>query len=160
MSFHLRGSFEFPGGGASFGVASRNGRAQRWASGSTPWTELTDNPVLSGTVTWNGALLAITPSDETVSGSGSLAIELSTLNGTLDFTGLESWGANSAPGAMGQGMLWGDGDLAYSIQVYGNSFVQNGDDGEITGTFLGVAHEAMGGVLERTDLAAGFGGMR
>ena len=160
-SFHVRGSFEFPGGEASFGVALRNGRAQPWASGPTPWTELADNPALSGTVTWNGALLGITPSDETVSGSASLAIELSTLGGQLDFTGLESWGTNSAPGAMGGGTTWGDGDLAYLIEVHGNSFIQSGgDDGEVTGTFLGAAHEAMGGVLERADLAAGFGGMR
>ena len=33
-SFHLRGDFEFPGGEAAFGVASRNGRAQPWASGT------------------------------------------------------------------------------------------------------------------------------
>ena len=160
-SFHLRGDFEFPGGEAAFGVASRNGRAQPWASGPTPWTELIDNPVLSGSVTWSGALLGITPSDETVSGSTSLAIALSTLIGQLDFTGLESWGTNAEPGAMGQGTLWGDGDLAYSIEVQGNSFWQDGgDDGEVTGTFLGAGHEAMGGVLERADLAAGFGGLR
>ena len=160
-SFHIRGSFEFPSGEAAFGVASRNGRAQPWATGPTPWTELSDNLELSGTVTWSGALLGITPSDETVSGSTSLAVELSTLIGDLDFTGLESWGTNAAPGEMGQGSIWGDGDLAYSIEVRGNSFVQNGgDDGEVTGTFLGAGHEAMGGVLERTDLAAGFGGMR
>ena len=62
---------------------------------------------------------------------------------------------------MGQGTLWGDGDLAYSIEVQGNSFWQDGgDDGEVTGTFLGAGHEAMGGVLERADLAAGFGGLR
>ena len=160
-SFHVRGDFDFPGGGVSFGVASRNGRAQPWASGPTPWTELTDNPELSGAVTWSGALLGITPSDDTVSGSTRLTIELSTLSGQQDFTRLESWGTNSAPGAMGQGTLWGDGDLSYSIEVHGNSFVQNGgDEGEVTGTFMGAAHEAMGGVLERTDLAAGFGGMR
>ena len=160
-SFHIRGNFEFPGGKAAFGVTSRNGRAQPWASGPTPWTELTDNAALSGTVTWSGALLGITLSDETISGSTSLTIELSTLSGQLDFTGLESWGTNSAPGEMGQGSIWGDGDLAYSIEVHGNSFIQNGgDDGEVTGTFLGAAHEAMGGVLERNDLAAGFGGVR
>ena len=160
-SFHVRGEFDFPGGGVSFGVASRNGRAQPWAAGTTPWMELTDNPVLSGIVTWNGALLGITPSEETVSGSASLAVELSTLSGQLDFTRLESWGMDAAPGEMGSGTRWGDGDLAYSIEVHGNSFVQSGGDaGEVTGMFLGAAHEAMGGVLERADLAAGFGGKR
>ncbi len=160
-SFHIRGSFEFPGGEAAYGVASRNGRAQPWASGPTPWMELPDNQELSGNVTWSGALLGITPNGETVSGSASLAISLSTLDGNLDFDGLESWGTNAPPGTMGQGTLWGDGDLAYTIEVQGNSFWQTGgDDGEVTGTFLGATHEAMGGVLERSDVAAGFGGKR
>ena len=81
---------------------------------------------LSGTVTWNGALLGVTPSDETVSGSTRLAIELLTLDGALDFTGLESWGIDAAPGETGRGSMWGDGDLAYSIEVRGNTFNQTG----------------------------------
>ena len=32
--------------------------------------------------------------------------------------------------------------------------------GDVTGAFFGPAHEAMGGVLRRDDLSAGFGGMR
>ena len=57
--------------------------------------------------------------------------------------------------------MWGDGDLGYTIAVNGNTFVQTGGDtGTVTGAFLGRAHEGMGGVLERNDLSAGFGGKR
>ena len=59
-SFHLLGEMSFVGGEASFGVASRNGVAQPWASGPSPWTDLTDNALLAGSATWNGALLGVT----------------------------------------------------------------------------------------------------
>ena len=160
-SFHIQGVLEFPDGQASFGVASRNGLVQPWASGPTPWTNLEDNPVLLGTATWNGALLGMTRAMETVAGGARLAVELVTLGGQLDFTNLEQWGVNAAPGSMGTGMMWGDGDLGYAIEVRGNTFVQTGgDEGEVTGAFFGAVHEAMGGVVERTDLSAGFGGTR
>ena len=160
-SFHLLGEMRFPGGGASFGVASRNGLAQPWASGPTPWTDLADNPRLSGSATWNGALLGITTSAETVAGDARLNVDLADLDGQLDFTNMEQWGTNVAPGALGSGTTWGDGDLGYAIEVRGNTFIQTGgDDGEVTGAFFGATHEAMGGVLERNDLSAGFGGTR
>ena len=160
-SFHLRGDVDFPGGGASFGVASANGLTQPWAEGPTPWTNLADNNDLSGSATWNGALLGVTSSSETVAGAASLSVNLASLDGRIDFTGMEKWGVKEAPGAVGSGMTWGDGDLGYAIEVSGNTFIQTGgDDGQVTGAFFGAAHEAMGGVLERADLAAGFGGKR
>ena len=160
-SFHLRGDVDFPGGGASFGVASGNGLIQPWASGPTPWTNLADNETLSGSATWNGALLGITSSSETVAGDASLSVNLASLDGRIDFTGMEKWEVNEAPGAAGSGTTWGDGDLGYTIEVRGNTFIQTGgDDGYVTGAFFGAAHEAMGGVLERADLSAGFGGKR
>ena len=160
-SFHLRGDIAFPGGNAAFGVASRNGLAQPWAFGPTPWTDLADNPILSETVTWFGRLLGFTPAAEAVGGAADLAVELETLDGQLDFTELEHWGANADPGPLGSGRIWGDGDLRYQLNVHGNTFVQTGgDEGTVTGAFFGAAHEVMGGVLERTDLTAGFGGTR
>ena len=160
-SFHLRGDIAFAGGNAAFGVASRNGLAQPWAFGPTPWTDLADNPILSETVTWSGRLLGFTPSVEAVGGAADLAVELETLDGQLDFTELEHWQANADPGPVGSGRIWGDGDLQYLLNVHGNTFVQTGgDEGTVTGAFFGPAHEAMGGVLERTDLTAGFGGTR
>ncbi len=167
-SFHLLGALDFQGGRinykdwrVSFGVAIRNGLAQPWASGLKSEINLTDNSALPETVIWNGALLGVTPSAETVTGGARLAVELASLDGQLDFTNMEKWGVKEAPGAVGGGTMWGEGDLGYTIKVSENSFVQTGgDEGQVTGTFFGPAHEGMGGVLERADLAAGFGGKR
>ena len=160
-SFHLRGDLEFAGGEAAFGVALRNGLARPWASGPAPLAALENNSALFGTVSWNGALLGLTPSAETVAGQARLAVELSTLDGRLDFTGLERWGVETAPEEAGSGTAWGDGDLEYAVGIQGNSFHRvGGDEGEVAGAFFGAAHEAMGGVLERSDLTAGFGGTR
>ena len=160
-SFHIRGDLDIPGGQVSFGVASRNDLPQPWASGPTPWTDLADNQMLSETVTWSGRLLGFTPIIEVVGGAADLGVDLGTLYGQLDFTNLEHWGPNAAPGAIGTGTIWGDGDLGYMIAVDGNMFVQTGgDEGVVTGAFFGASHEAMGGVVERTDLTASFGGTR
>jgi len=150
-SFHVRGDLRVADGEVSFGVASRNGLAQPWASGPTPWTNLVNNEELSGIVIWTGALLGLTPSTETVVGDSQLAVDLTNLEGQLDFTDLQFDG----------GGTWGDGDLGYSVEVRGNTFVQTqGDAGVVTGAFLGPRHEGMGGVLERSDLSAAFGGKR
>ena len=160
-SFHLRGGLDFAGGEAAFGVALRNGLARPWAAGTAPLAELEDNSALFGTASWSGALLGVTPEAETVSGDARLSVELATLEARLDFTGLERWGVRAAPGVAGEGTTWGDGDLGYPVRVDGNGFEQTGgDEGEITGAFFGHAHEAMGGVLQRDDLSAGFGGVR
>jgi len=159
-SFHIRGELDGTGQ-VSFGVASRNGLVQPWASGSAPSTDLADNAALSGTVTWNGALLGITRAGETVAGASRLSVELATLDGQIDFTELEQWGAGVAPGEAGTGTTWGDGDLGFSVSIEGNRFGETGGDhGEVTGAFFGTSHEAMGGVVERNDLAASFGGKR
>ena len=150
-SFHIRGDLSVAGGDVSFGVALRNGLAQPWASGPTPSTNLVDNEELSGVVTWTGALLGITPSTETVVGDSRLAVDLADHDGRLDFTNLQFDG----------GGTWGDGDLGFSVEVRGDTFVQTGGDaGQVTGAFFGSGHEGMGGVLERDDLSAAFGGKR
>ena len=161
-TFHLRGGLDAAGAAVSFGVGLRNGLAQPWASGPTPGTDLSDNRALSGSATWTGALLGVSrPDAHTIAGDARLAVDLETLAGDLDFTGLERWGTKAAPGAAGSGTMWGDGDLGYTVRVSGNGFEKTGGDaGEITGAFFGPAHEGMGGVLERDDLAAGFGGRR
>ncbi len=160
-SVHLRGDIDLPGRDVAFGIASRNGLARPWAFGPAPRSSLADNPVLSETVTWSGRLLGFTPALEPVGGAAELVVELQTLDGQLDFTELEHWGANTAPGPAGSGTLWDDGDLQYLLNVHGNTFVQTGsDEGTITGAFFGARHEAMGGVLKRTDVTAGFGGTR
>ena len=160
-SFHLRGDLDIAGAEAAFGVAFRNGLARPWATGPAPLSELGSNSALFGTASWNGALLGVTPAAETVAGQARLTVELRTLDAELAFSGLEHWGVEQAPGEAGAGTTWGDGDLEYSVEIRGNAFHRTGgDDGEVAGAFFGAAHEAMGGVLERSDLAAGFGGVR
>ena len=150
-SLHVRGDLGIPGGAVSFGAAFRNGLARPWVSGPAPPMDLAQNAALSGTVAWSGALLGMTPSGEVVVGDSLLAVDLADLGGRLDFTNMEFDG----------GGRWGDGDLGYAVEVRGNTFSRtSGDDGVITGAFFGPRHEGMGGVLERSDLSAGFGGRR
>ena len=158
-SMHIKGNI--PGMDAAFGVALRNGLARPWAYGPVPDSFLADNSALSGTVSWTGRLLGLTPARESVGGAADLSVILETLNGWIDFTGLESWLVNMAPGAVGTGITWGDAALRYTIGVSGNTFVETGgDEGTVTGAFFGPSHEGMGGVLERYDLNATFGGKR
>ena len=92
---------------------------------------------MSGSAAWNGALLGVTSSSETVAGAASLTVNLASLDGRIDFTGMEKWGVKKAPGAVGSGTMWGDGDLEYTIEVSGNTFIQTGgDDGKVTGAFF------------------------
>ena len=156
-STHLHGNGEH----AAFGVALRNGYAEPWAHGYLPETNLVSNPTLAGTATWNGALLGFTPNAAPVAGNAVVGVNLGTMTGSANFTSLESWAAGEAPGEAGTGMIWGDGNLAYSIAVNGNTFRQtDGDNGLLTGAFFGENHEGMGGTLERDDLTAAFGGSR
>ena len=160
-SLHVRGAIGLEDGDIAFGSALRNGLSQPWASGPTPHANLEDNTALSGSVSWSGRLIGLTPQAEAVAGAADLSVDVGTLSGTVDFTGLEQWAADAAPGDVGTGTVWLDGDLSYAIQVRGNTFVQtSGDAGTVTGAFFGPAHEGMGGVLERVDLSAGFGGER
>ena len=157
VSFHLRGDMD----DVSFGASSRNGLIQPWAHGSGPATNLADNQALTGSASWAGRLLGFTSDSESLAGAADLTINLGTLRGQIDFTGLEHWGVNAAPGSIGSGQMWDDGDLMYSVVVRGNTFNQTGGDaGEVTGAFFGPAHEGMGGVVERSDMSAGFGGTR
>ena len=160
-STHLLGEFSAAGRDVSFGVALRNGLAQPWATGPAPLTDLADNSGISGTASWSGRLLGFTPSAEPVAGAADLSIALDSLDGDLDFTGLEYWSAGQAPGAAGSGTTWSDGDLSYDVEVRGNTFTRTaGDAGIVTGAFLGTRHQAMGGTLQRDDLSAAFGGSR
>jgi len=157
VSFHLRGDFE----DMAFGASSRNGLIQPWAHGQSPATNLSDNQALSGSASWSGRLLGFTSESESLAGAADLTISLATLRGQIDFTGLEHWGVNATPGSVGSGQTWNDGDLRYSVIVRGNTFNQTGGEaGEVTGAFFGAGHEGMGGVVERNDMSAGFGGTR
>ena len=123
-STHLHGN----GPHAGFGVALRNGYAEPYAYGSWPGAgDLADNDALTGTVTWDGTLLGFSER-RPVAGAARIAVELSALSGTADFTALESWPAGSRPGEAGSGSKWLDGDLGYRIAVDGKTFRETGGD--------------------------------
>ena len=158
---HLLGRFDVHDEEVVFGVASRNGFAHPYVQGPKPWMPLTNSAALSGTVTWDGRLAGFTPRAEPVAGNAQLGVDLSTMYGNLAFSDLEYWMAAMVPGTSGSGVQWGDGILDYDIWVRQNYFIQTGgDEGTITGAFFGPLHEGMGGVLERDDLTAAFGGKR
>ena len=148
-----------------FGAVERNGFAQAWAYGPSAVVDLEHNPSLNGTVTWSGRLLGMTPTARTVAGDVELEVILGPLVGTLRVDDMEMWAADTAPGELGTGTQWGDGDLYYGVKVRGSTFIQEtsfagaNDDGIVTGAFFGAFHEGMGGTIRRDDLAAGFGGV-
>ena len=160
-STHLLGEFSTRGEDVSFGVALRNGFPQPWATGPAPLTDLADNTALSGNASWSGRLLGFTPEAAPVAGAADLSIALDTLAGDLQFTNLEHWNTGEAPGDVGTGTTWSDGTLSYDVNVRGNTFLRTaGDQGILTGAFLGTEHQAMAGTLQRDDLSAAFGGTR
>lgn len=160
-SMHVHGAIDGEDGEISFGAALRNGLSQPWAEGPTPNAHLEDNASLSGSVRWTGRVVGLTPRSETVSGVAKLVVDVATLLGSVDFTDLEHWEVGVAPGGVGTGSVWLDGDLSYRIEVLGNTFIQTGgDEGSVTGAFFDPDHEGMGGVVVRDDLSAGFGGRR
>ena len=156
-STHIHGN----GPHAGFGVALRNGYAEPWAYGYTPDSDLADNRALSGNAAWTGELLGLTPDAAAVAGDARIGVNLASMTGRADFTNLETWAANAAPGAPRTGTQWLDGDLGYTISVRGNTFRETGgDQGRLTGIFTGRQHEGATGTLERDDLTAAFGASR
>ena len=149
-----------------FGVALRNGLANSWAySEAYPAMSIADNTALSGSASWSGRLVGYSHLSQPVGGEADMMIDLTDLDGDLDFTSLEHWSAGQRPGMVGTGTLWGDGDLHYTVQMWSDgisfgNYRPNADDDEgiVDGSLYGAGHEGMGGVLERDDLTAAFGG--
>lgn len=137
---------------AWFGVAYRNGYAEPWAWGDRPTQALADNGALEGSVSWNGALVGIVTDGSPVTGDAGISVRIETLAGQAAFTDI----AYDTTGNQ-----WHDGDLHYTIAVDGNTFRQTGgDDGVVTGIFVGSHHQGAAGTVERTNLAAAFGAVR
>ena len=156
-STHLVGN----GAHSHFGVALRNGYAEPWAYGHLPSRDLATNRALSGSVTWAGTTLGLTPDAKAVVGNANIGVDLDSLEGRADFTSLEQWASGIAPGDTGTGTTWEDGDLGYSIAVRGNMFKQTGgDEGLLTGIFTGKNHQGAACTLVRPDLTAAFGATR
>ncbi len=163
-------------GGVVFGARYANGRIDAWARAEEPpgqEGEEVELPFrragsLADNAVWRGYLAGFSPSGDTVravTGESRLNVDITTRTGQLDFTQLQSWDA--VPG-MGMAQMFLDGELNYQIQVSRESGDEKelsirrvgGDAGVVTGSFLSDNYNAMGGVLSREDLEAGFGGLR
>ena len=160
-----------------FGVDWRHDVARPWANGDITGASFADAVLvgwLSETATWKGELVGFTPAQEAVHGDSAISIDLAaltygdpyevdiaTLTGEAAFTALEHWNAGAMPGAPRTGTQWTDGDLHYSLALDGNYLRSNGgDEGYISGRFVGDEHEGVVGILEREDLTAAFGASR
>ena len=155
------GNYLYPGKPA-FGVDWRNGLARPWTVGDPPYSTFAESG-LSGTATWNGELVGFTPAREAVHGDSAVNVNLIAMTGNAVFTALEHWNAGAAPGQRGTGMQWNDGDLHYSLALDGNylrSRSNGGDEGYVSGRFVGPKHRGAVGILERPDLTGAFGAVR
>lgn len=161
VSSHVVGRIGFvPGQQRSvvYGAVARNGLVRPWAIASYPSEPMTQG---FGSASWRGKMLGLTPREEAVAGDVDMRVRFSSLTGNIDFTNIEKWDRFAAPGQVGTGTMWGDGDLNYTIEVVGQGFQQTGGDaGKVTGVFYKDNHQQAGGTLRRNDLAAGFGAER
>ena len=148
----LFGVVETPGGDVGFGVDFRHpsGWARPWFTGLQTF----DNIHGHGTAVWNGAILGVTPRLDPVIGQAKISVDLDTSQGGIDFDDLVTDDGSGAA-------VWGDGRLAYTIEVnYNGLYRTGGAQGELFGAFFGDGHEGVGGTLERDDLVAAFGAKR
>ena len=146
-------------GPVAFGVRHANNVSVPFTAGPEPSRPLAESR-LSGTVTWYGDLLGVTPKLSTVAGDSAISVDLTTMNGTASFTNLKSFSALVVP-TPEEGIMWGDGTLDYDIRVGSNYLYSTGGDaGVVSGSFYGDDHGYVGGTLERSDLTAAFGGKR
>ena len=163
--------------GVVFGARYSNGRISAWARAEEPPARdrLGEEELpfrragsLADEAVWRGYLAGFSPSGDAVravTGESRLRVDIDSGTGQLDFTQLQSWDA--VPG-MGRAEMFLDGALNYQIQVQRESSIGaelsirrvGGDAGVVTGSFLNDHYNAMGGVLSREDLQAGFGGLR
>ncbi len=145
----------------NFGVTVHNGLIRPWMDSNRLHDSipLSDNQSLSGTVTWDGGLVGVTPDQAYVQGLTSIDVDMGTLTGTASFTNLEFW--NDMPQAVGTGTQWNTGSLEYDLSV-SSMFLRStgGDAGTVNGVFYGPDHNTVGGTLERADLTAAFGAAR
>lgn len=145
-------------GGMAWGVRHGNGVSVPWTDGPEPPRALAESG-LRGSAAWEGALIGFTPELDTVAGGAEIRVDLATLTGNADFTGLEQWPEGEAPD--GTGTRWNTGSLGYTIAVAGNYLRSTGgDDGTVNGRFYGAGHEGVAGSVERDDLTAAFGAVR
>ena len=141
-----------------FGVALFNGLPQPWSKGRFPDSDLADNTILTGSVSWFGSLLGFSgPSP--IAGDAELEVTLGNLEEphALEFRDIYFLNRFESEGS---DRWFPTRNLDYEVEIYGNVFSNSSGDGHIVGAFLGPEHEGMAGTIKRTDLVGAFGGKR
>lgn len=163
-TYFLGRFFPVGGGTVEFGARLRNGHVRAFARGPRPGTDFIENPMSLG-ATYSGILTGFTHSGRPLEGSMNLSIDMTPQQGNavgnLRFRDLRTF----APGGLaGSPIDYAGGRLDYQVEVTGNTFRERtrpaGTEDRVTGAFFNQEHSAMGGVLERNDATAGFGGER
>ncbi len=126
--------------------------------------EVTGNPseagfadARSGTVTWNGSLLATDLATfKPVFGDAEITLSTDTMEGTVAFTDLET--VRQSDRGISELTGWSIDRLDYSVSVTSNGFQDV--DGRVMGAFYGPSHEEAAGTLhdEAEMITGAFGG--
>lgn len=126
--------------------------------------EVTGNPseigfadARSGTVTWNGSLLATDLTTfKPVFGDAEITLSTDTMEGTAAFTGLET--VRQSDNGLSELTGWRNERLDYYVTATSDGFEDV--DGRVTGTFYGPSHEEAVGTLhdEAEKITGAFGG--
>ena len=126
--------------------------------------EVTGNPSAagiasahSGTVTWNGSLLAADLTNfKPVFGDAEITLSTDTMKGTAAFTGLET--VRQSDRGLSELTGWRNERLDYPVTATNDGFQD--EDGRVTGTFYGPSHEEAAGTLhdEAEKITGAFGG--
>ena len=143
-------------GSFSFGTALFNGLPQPWGKGYGPSTALSENPLLSGLVTWHGGFLGFSGVSPLV-GEVQFQVSLDALSSkqNLLFRDIAFLNKGDAPDRW-----FPVRDIVYQVSVHHNSFSHISREGIISGAFLGESHDHMAGTLKRPDMVGAFGGTR
>ncbi len=133
------------------------GHAVSWFTGD-PQGIAVQNLGPTGTASWVGKMVGWTTAQEAVWSDMNLDVNLASFNGTsldgqVEFDNISLYES---------GTQWGDGELAYDIDVLDVYFRsgRHNPDGYVFGLFSGPALEGAVGTLEHPGLTGAFGGTR
>ena len=141
----------------TFGADLIGGHAVSWFTGAAQGISVQDLGQ-TGTASWVGKMVGWTSGQEAVWSDTTISVGLDSfdgvsLDGQVEFENISLYE---------QGTQWGDGDLAYDIDVLDVYFRsgRNNPDGYVFGLFSGPTLEGAVGTLEHPELTGAFGGTR
>ena len=155
-SLHLVGASD--DGHVNFGIALFNGLPLPWARGTTPNSTLSQNNLITGTVSWDGTLLAFSGSSPVI-GTTELTVDMNNLASTQDLKFSDLYFLNRIESTSSD-RWFPNRNINYDVTMSTYGFYHLSSNGQVIGAFMGPRHEGMAGTLKRTDLVGAFGGTR